>query len=100
MPEQMLTDQMGRFTKLPAKTKIHARLAKIDRIDLRVAIGKVQKVNIAKARQVVEPVSSGLRRGRVGAKRHTARGSDCQYLKKLPTTDRHGAVYPKNPVTG
>ena len=52
--EQVLADQMRRLAQRGADAEVDARLAEVDRVELRVAVGEVQQADVAEARQVVQ----------------------------------------------
>ena len=54
MPQQRVADQVGRPAAHVGDAEIHVRLAEPERQELRVAVGEVQEMDVAEARQVVE----------------------------------------------
>jgi len=78
MLQQVLTDEMRRMTERRAyPPQIHAWLAKVDREQLRVAVGEVQKVDVAEARKLVHALCRRCSAKRVTrGDRHSRRCSD------------------------
>ena len=57
--QKMFAHEMRRLAHGLAHAEIHARLAKVPRQQLRMAIGKVQKADIAECRYVIQTLRSG-----------------------------------------
>ena len=89
--EQLFAHQVRRSTGRLAQPQVDARLAKLDRRQLRVTVGEVEEADVAEPRRVVEPFGlPGI--GGEGAamlERHPARGRDRQHLHELAPTDTH-----------
>jgi len=65
--EQGLTDKVGRLAIGTTDTQIHARLAKMNRLQLRVAIGEVHEADVAEAGHGVHALGrTGLCREHAG----------------------------------
>ena len=89
--EQMLADEMRRPTGRLAEPEVDARLAKVDRHQLRMAVGEVQEADVAEPRGLVESLGrSGLGgEGTAMLERHPAGRRDRQHLHELAPTDAH-----------
>ena len=57
--QKMFTHKVRRLANGLAHAEIYARLAKVPRQQLRMAIGKVQKADIAECRYVIQTLRSG-----------------------------------------
>ena len=62
--EQVFADEVRRLAGRLADAEVHARLAEMHRQQLRVAVGEVQQVHVAEARQVVHLADAGARPAR------------------------------------
>ena len=96
--EQLFADQVRDAPGRRADAEVHARLAEIHRLQLRMAVGEMQEVDIAEARQVIQV--AGRRRSRqrrLRVDQHAARGGNAQQLRKLAPIHSHrsslNAVY-------
>ena len=89
--EEGFADQMRRVALHRADPDIDARLAEIDRPELRMRIRHVQDARIAEALEIVDA-------GRLGAARETRQGAGkaggTRNFQKIPAADGH-AVSPR-----
>ena len=73
-----------------AKPQVHVGLAKVDRLELGMAIGHVQKMHIAKPGNIVKPLrrSGGIRLG-MGSHGQAGHGACAQDLHEFACCEVH-----------
>src|SRR5215471_14573703 len=88
--EKGLADQMRRPALHVADADVDARLAEIDRAELRMRIGDVQDARVAEALDFVDArvVDCGAREARPRARQRGGR----RHLQKIPAADAHCSV--------
>src|SRR5690625_510522 len=100
MVKEIFPDDMGRTIKGGPEAQVDAWLPEIDRQQLRVTIGNMQKVHIAEARQIVELPGGTFGRTRAVGKTHPSGCCYGQYLKKFtPTHHDHKLPDDRAPET-
>ena len=90
--EQLVADQVRHLAELVAETEIDARLTKIDRIELGVAVGDVQQADVAELGQVVQLAGPLFGQRQFAVQGHAASGGHCQHLEKLSTIHAHELI--------
>jgi len=89
LAQQVLADQVRRLAQCVGHAEVDARLAKVDRQQLRMAVGEVQEVHVAEAWQFVHPgVWAGSQRLARGD-RHAGGGGHREQLQEFATVHRH-----------
>ena len=88
--QQVFANQMRGLPAGAADAEVDARLAEVDRQQLRVAVGEMQQVHVAEARQVVHALRRRRGRQHVARRdRHAGRGGSRQHLQEFPASHRH-----------
>ena len=94
-PQQFLADEVRPLALHRTDAEVDARFAKVDRLQLRVAVGHVQQTHVsctaAERRQVVEPGLGGRRIGvLVAFQSHAGDRGSGQDLEELALAQAHG----------
>ena len=88
LAQQRLARQMWRLSLSKAGAEVDVRLAIVDRQQLRMAVGEVQKADVAERRQVVEVAVVGLRARVTAVERQPRSGGEREQVDEFPA--RHG----------
>ena len=88
--QQMLAHQMRQLTLHVADAHVDAGLTKVNRLELRVAVGHVQKGHVAEFRYVIQPIGRGGRTGlRKPAHAHAGHGARTHQLDQFAFGEIH-----------
>src|ERR1700712_2535761 len=85
--EKGLADQVRRVAQHRADADIDARLAKIDRLELRMRVGHVQDARIAEAVEIVGAVGAASAPRQAACERRSARER-----QEIPAADGHASL--------
>ena len=88
--QQMLAHQMRQVALHVADAHVDAGLTKVNRLELRVAVGHVQKGHVAEFRYVIQPIGRGGRTGlRKPAHAHAGHGAGTHQLDQFAFGEIH-----------
>ena len=92
--QQLLAHQVRQPALHVAHPQVHAGLAEVNGLELRVTVGDVQEGHIAELGDVVQPLGGGLRAG-VGkaAEAHAGRAGSGQHLHEFAFGEVHISTY-------
>jgi ribosomal protein L18E len=93
--QQVLAHQVRRAAARRADAKVGRRLAKVDRQQLRVAVGHVQQADVAERRRVVQRLAAGTgSEGAAGRQRQAGGRCSGHQLDELAAIHAHGKGTP------